>query len=76
MSTTTPYVPGPAPEPVAPDLSRGHELHLAEWRVVDGGVVVMRWQAFCHCYWSQRWPAEHREAAVKAHADHVAEVSG
>lgn len=58
-------------QPIPLDLSRGHHLSLAEWRVVDGGVVVYRYQAFCRCYWSQRWPTGERSTAVQAYEDHV-----
>lgn len=53
-------------QPLAPDLTREHRLHLASWRVVDGGVVVYRYQAFCHCYWSQRWPVSSAQTAIDA----------
>lgn len=58
-------------QPIPTDDSRGHELHLAEWREVNGGVVVWRYQAFCTCYWSQRFPTYERDRALQAHADHA-----
>jgi hypothetical protein len=58
-------------QPIPLDPSRGHELHLADTRIVDGGVVVHAYQAFCHCYWSQRFPSYDETVARGLHAEHV-----
>lgn len=56
--------------PVPVDPSRGHKLFLAESRIVDGGVVVWSYRAFCRCNWSQQWATRERDVALRAYQAH------
>lgn len=58
--------------PIPCDPSRGHVLHMSERKLVDGGVVVWEYQAFCTCYWSQRYPTRKLETAMRAFRAHLA----
>lgn len=49
-----------------------HRLHLAEAKLVDGGVVVFTWQAFCRCGWSMSYPTRYEHKAHAAYEQHAA----
>lgn len=53
------------------DLSLGHHATVGAWKVMDGGVVEWRYQAFCRCNWSQPFPCKSERAALVAHAAHA-----
>lgn len=63
-------------EPAPFNLSKGHELHMAEWKETDGGVVVYRYHPFCRCGWASRFPTYRRELAIAAFARHQANPGG
>lgn len=52
------------------DLDERHRLHMASWKVTDGGVVVWAYQAFCKCHWAQRWPTRSEAAALEQYEAH------
>lgn len=58
-------------QPVPPDPSRGHQLHIASWKVQDGGVVQLRYLAMCRCYWKQRFPTPYEATARAAYDRHL-----
>lgn len=53
-----------------------HSLRMADWRDVDGGVVVSRYQAFCRCGWSMRFSTRSKESAEWRYKLHEEESEG
>lgn len=51
-----------------------HRLHLSESKIVDGGVVVWRYRAFCSCHWYQKWATRYRNVALEHYETHIQEI--